>query len=140
MTKTRKQRSDSTMAQVLTFQRQRNYAVPEGVNLRECDRPFWDAAIGCRDDWQTHELVFVSQLAHALADGDRLQREIDAEGEVIDGRPNPKCAIAETLSRRSVSMARHLQIHARATRGEARDTAKRPPAPLFDFDDDLIAR
>jgi hypothetical protein len=75
-----------------------------------------------------------------MADADRLQQEIYEEGEVIDSKPNLKFALVETLTRRALSLSRHLQIHARATRGEARDTAKRASAPTFDGMDDLIAR
>ena len=129
MTKSRKPRSDSTTAQVFAFQRNRAFAVPEGVILRECDKPYWQAAIVCRDDWQPPELILLAHLARALADCERLQREIENEGEIIDFKPNLKFAIAETLSRRAITLTRHLQLHARATRGEARDTARRAPAP-----------
>jgi hypothetical protein len=138
--KNRRQRSDSTTAQVMAFQRKREFTAPEFINLRTIDFPFWEAAIQCRDDWQPHELILLAHLARALADAERLHLEIEAEGAVIDGKPNPKCAIEETLTRRALALTRHLQIHALATRGDTRDVAKRPPAPLLDFDDDLIAR
>lgn len=138
MTSPRRPRSDSATAKILAFKRQRTFAVPESVTLRDCDRPFWVAGLAARDDWATHELILLAHLARALADHERLQNEIDAEGVVLDGKPNVKCALAELSIRRALSLTRHLQIHARATRGEARDTAKRQPAP--DIVDDLINR
>jgi hypothetical protein len=138
MTTPRKLRSDSTTAQVLAFQHKRTFEVPEGVILRECDKPYWNAALACRDDWQLHELVLLSHLAQALADHEKLRREIETEGCIIDFKPNVKFAMQDTLSRRAMTLTRHLQIHARATRGEARDAAKRQPVPMID--DDLISR
>lgn len=123
----RKIRSDSTMAAVGAFQRLR-FNIPGHITLRECDLPFWNSALACRDDWGDHELDMVAQLARALADCERLGREIETEGEIIKGKPNLKFALAETLSRRAMSLTRHLQIHARATRGEARAVSKRKPA------------
>lgn len=130
-------RSDSTTAQILAFQR-RTPAIPEHVTLRDSDLPYWKASLSIRDDWQAHELETLAQFARAMADHDRLSREIDVEGAVVDGKPNIKFALAETLVRRAMSLSRHLQIHGRATRGEARDTAKRQPVPMID--DDLIPR
>ncbi len=124
----RKPRSDSVTAALRAFQAG-PFPPPAHITLREADLPFWDAAIACRTDWNESELPMVGGWARAMADGERLQREIDAEGAVINGRPNLKLAIAETLSRRAMSLARHLQIHARATRGEARQAARQPMAP-----------
>jgi len=128
MTKPRKPRSDSTTAQVLAFQR-KTPDVPDHITLRPGDLPYWKTALACRDDWQAHELETLAQFARAMADHDRLNLEIDEEGAIIDGKPNPKFALSEILIRRAMSLSRHLQLHARATRGEARDTARRPPAP-----------
>lgn len=138
MTSPRKPRSDSATAKVIAFRKPRTFAVPEGVTLRDCDRPFWNAGLDARNDWQTHELVMLAHLARAMADHERLQNEIDVEGAVIDGKVNLKIAISDMAIKRALSLTRALQIHARATRGEARDTARRQPAP--NILDDLIAR
>lgn len=137
---TRKPRSDSVVAAITAF-RAGPFDVPEYIKLRECDMPFWRAALACRNDWQEHELSSVACLARALADADRLQREIDDEGMLVDGKPNIRLALVETLTRRAVSLTRFLQIHARATRGEARQTARQPKAPKVSvFADGLIAK
>lgn len=138
MTSPRKPRSDSATAKILAFKRPRNFNVPEGMTLRGCDRPFWNAGLACRDDWQQHELIMLAHMARAMADHERLQNEIDVEGAVVGDKVNLKIAISDMAIRRALSLARSLQIHARATRGEARDTAKRQPAP--EILDDLIAR
>lgn len=138
MTSPRKPRSDSATAKILAFKKPRTFAVPEGVTLRDCDRPFWNAGLACRDDWQVNELIMLAHLARAMADHERLQNEIDVEGAVVGDKVNLKIAISDMAIKRALSLTRALQIHARATRGEARDTAKRQPAP--DIVDDLINR
>jgi hypothetical protein len=62
-------------------------------------------------------------------------------GRHHQSRTNIKHRLAEMLSRRAMALARHLQIHARATRGEARQAARQPKG--WDdsiFDDGLLAR
>lgn len=139
MTKPRKPRSDSTTAAVLAFQRKAP-DIPAHITLRDGDMPYWRAGLAARDDWQPHELDMLAQWARSLADSDRLQNEVDDEGAIIDGKINPKFTLADMKLKMALALARHLQIHARATRGEARDTARRPQAPQFDDLDDLIPR
>ena len=124
---TRKSRSDSADAAVRAFQAG-GFDVPEGVALRECDLPFWRSAVACRNDWSDAELSMVAALARCKADAERLQRELDGEGLLVNGRANPKFALVETLMKRAVALTRQLQIHARATRGEARQAARQTVA------------
>ncbi len=142
----RKPRSDSTTAKVLAFQK-KTPAIPAHVHLRDCDLPYWRVALSCRDDWQGHELESLGQYSRAMADIERLTFEIENDGEILDGKLNPKLALVETLSRRVMSLCRHLQIHGRAQRGESRDVARKELAPtiggtLTDLGDmsDLINR
>lgn len=136
----RKPRSDSVTAALRAFQAG-PFSPPAHITLREKDRPFWDAAIACRSDWNESELPMVAGWARAMADGEQLHREIAEEGVIVKGRTNIKFRLAEMLSRRAMALARHLQIHARATRGEARQAARQPKG----WDDsaigcDLLAR
>lgn len=139
MNKPRKPRSDSTTAAVLAYQR-KTPPVPEHITLRPCDLPYWRAGLSARDDWAEHELCLLAQMARAMADHERLANEADAEGAVIDGKINPKFTVADMALKMAMALARSLQINARATRGEARDTARRKPIPKFDDLDDLIPR
>jgi hypothetical protein len=71
-------------------------------------------------------LEIAGNLARAKADVERIQSEIDAEGDVIEnqrGTPvlNPKHALLEVLSRRAVALSRMLHVHAEATNGNSRD-------------------
>lgn len=126
---------------------------PGHVHLRPSDRPYWDAIVRARarDSWTDADLILAGNLARCNADIERLQREIDSEGDVVEnarGTPvvNPRHALLETLSRRSVALSRMLQVHAQATQGDSRDQAKRATRQraaeklLTQHDDDLIPR
>lgn len=99
---------------------------PAHVILRRQDRPFWRAIVTARarDTWTDADLALAGQLARAQADIERLQTEVDAEGDVIGDKLNPKHRLIETLSRRAVSLARVLHVHAEATVGKSEDAAK----------------
>lgn len=82
------------------------------------------------DSWNAADLETAANLARCKSDIERLQREVDAEGDVIENARgtmvmNPKHTLLETLSRRSVALSRMLQVHAEATQGRSRDTGKR---------------
>lgn len=125
---------------------------PAHVELRETDWPFWASVVRAREasTWSENDLELAANLARCKADIERLQMEIRAEGDVIEnqrGTPivNPKHALLETLSRRSVALTRLLHIHPEAT-VTAKDRAKSATAHreaqhvVGGLDDDLIAR
>lgn len=121
-------RSDSITSAVVAAQ---NAALgpiepPEHVTLRPQDRAFWRAVVQARarDTWNDADLALAANLARAQSDIERLQSEIDIEGDVIDGKLNPKHRLLETLSRRAVSLSRALHVHAEATCGKSEDQAK----------------
>jgi len=104
---------------------------PGHVKLRDGDRPFWDAVVcaRARDTWNNSDLENAANLARCKADIERLQGEIDFEGDVITndrGTPivNPKHALLETLTRRAMALSRMLHVHAEATVGKSEDAAK----------------
>lgn len=97
---------------------------PAHVHLREGDRPFWDSIVTARarDRWDTADLEIAANLTRCKADIERLQGEIDLEGDVIEnGRGtmvmNPKHTLLETLSRRAVALSRMIHVHAEAKQG-----------------------
>lgn len=101
---------------------------PEHVRLREGDRPFWDSIVMARprDRWDGADLELAGNLARCKADIERLQIEIESEGDVIEnnrGTPimNPKHSLIETLTRRAVALSRMLHVHAEAKNGRAQD-------------------
>lgn len=105
---------------------------PRFVHLRKGDKPFWDSIVRARarDSWTDSDLVLAGNLARCLSDIERLQKEIDLEGDVLKNDRgtqviNPKHSLLETLSRRAVSLSRTLQVHAQATQGDSRDQGKK---------------
>lgn len=144
----RKSRSDSS--HVMSQQIGQVIIPPSHVNLRDCDIPFWRAIVGARANWNDNDLVQAANLARCYADIERLQKEIDTEGDVIKndrGTPvmNPRHSLLETLSRRSVALSRIIQVHAQATQGDSgaqvkKNTAgaKAKAAQQQVADDDLI--
>ena len=154
MTKKRN-RSDSASSAVAAMQAAAAGAIdpPEHVHLREGDRPDWDAVVRARarDSWTDSDLILAGNLARCNADIERLQKEITAEGDLIEnGRGtkviNPKHSLLETLSRRAVALSRMLQVHAQATQGDSRDQGKRATKQreaeqvISRLGDDLIPR
>ncbi len=127
----RRLRSDGTAGRVAAFaEAMRRVHAPPHLLLRDTDGPFWSAVASARSpvEWSPVDLHLGVLLARSLADVERLQQAIDSEGDVIDGRANPKHAIVETLVRRVIALSRLLQIHARAVAGEHRDAVKRRQA------------
>lgn len=96
---------------------------PACVSIRCGDRPFWERIVTskARDNWTGVDLVSAAQLARAQADIEALQKQIDTEGYIVDGKINPAAQMLETLSKRAVSLTRVLQIHALATVGRSAD-------------------
>ncbi|RTZ72220.1 MAG: TerS protein [Gammaproteobacteria bacterium] len=152
MKKPRKSRSDSTAAAVNAFQAGQ-LEPPPHVRLRKGDLPFWRSIVSCRpaESWTAADLEQAANLARCKADIERLQLEIDDEGDVVvnqRGTPivNPKHTLLETLSRRTVALSRILQIHAVATAGDSRDLRKAARAEreakrlMQEADDGLIPK
>ncbi len=100
---------------------------PAHVNLPAAARPFWEALIRNRPrhKWNDADLATAATLARAQADVERLQRELDQEGDLVGdlfvGKLNPKHKLLETLIRRSASLSRLLHVHPEATEGRARE-------------------
>ena len=130
----KRNRSDSAAEQVRHLSAP-DVKLPPHVYLREQDWPFWKSIIEARaaDSWNAVDLENAANLARCKSDIDRLQKEIDREGDTITNQRgtevvNPKHALLETLSRRAVALSRMLHVHAEATQGRARDTGQRTKA------------
>lgn len=99
---------------------------PKHVALRDGDRPFWDAIVTsrARDTWTAIDLCTAGNLARTQADIEFLQKVLDENGYVLDGKVSPLAVLVETLTRRSVSLSRALHVHAQATVGRSADASK----------------
>lgn len=126
----RRARSDSITAAVIAAQAQSAINPPDFVAMRDCDWPFWKAIVAARAaaSWNAADLVHAARLARCHADIERVQSDIDADGEM---EANNKHRLLETLLKRSVYLSRLLHVHAEATQGESREQAKRS-APYQD--------
>ena len=119
---------------------------PEHVALRAGDRPFWNAIVTsrARDTWTAVDLCTAGNMARSQADIERLQKVIDANGYVMeDGKLNPAAVLVETLTKRTIALARALHVHAVATVGASEDGRKalaNERSAAQDEYDDLIPR
>lgn len=120
----RRARSDSVTAAIHAAQDQSVINHPDHVSLRDCDRPFWAAIIAVRaaSSWNGADLVHAARLARCHADIERVQNEIDEDGD-LDA--NSKQRLLETLMKRAVYLSRMLHVHAEATCGKSEQQAKR---------------
>jgi len=142
-------RSDSAAAAVTAAQSAALGPIepPAHVCIRPGDLVFWEGIVTARarDTWNETDLVQAGNLARCQADIERLQREVEKEGDIVSdarGTPiiNPRHKLIETLSRRAVSLARMLHVHAEATVGRSRDVvnALQNEKNAAAEDDDLI--
>lgn len=148
----RRKRSDSAAAAVAASQAAAlgPLAPPAHVYLRECDRPFWDAIMlaRARDTWTEPDLAHAATMARAQADIERLQADVDREGEFVtlgNGSPalSPKVKLLGALTIRVMALARMLHVDALSTLGDRRDGAKalaNERQARAEPDDDLIPR
>jgi hypothetical protein len=105
---------------------------PRHVKLERTDKPFFHSILAefARSEWSDHQLELAAILARAMADLEREQRELRIEGSVIEtpaGKMtvNPRQNVVSNLSSTILSMRRSLSLQAHATKGDARDIAKR---------------
>jgi hypothetical protein len=124
-------RSDSIAGQLDKFaQASKSIDPPDHIQLRDGDRPFWDSVVRAREasTWSENDLELAANLARCKSDIERLCKEIEAEGDIVENQRgtqivNPKHTLLETLSRRAVALTRLLHIHPEAT-VTAKDRAK----------------
>lgn len=128
MSKPRQRRSDSIAAAVVAFQNaaQGPIAPPRYVDIPPAAKPFWEALVlnRPRDRWNASDLAIAAHLARAQADAERLQAEIEAEGDLLGERLNPKHRLLESVIRRIERLVRLLHLHPEATVGPAREETK----------------
>lgn len=131
---TKRTRSDSVTAALAATQAAGSETIrpPGHVTLRDGDWPYWESIVRARakDSWNNSDLENAASLARCKADVERIQLEIESEGDVIEnarGTPiiNPKHSLIETLTRRAMALSRMLHVHAEATVGESRDSGKK---------------
>lgn len=129
----KKKRIDSASEQVrVMMQATKQIHPPSTVPLDDSDMPFFANVIEefARSEWTSHQLELAAMLARTMADVERNQKLLRAEGEVtITERgqpvPNPRLAALRMQMTNVLAYRRSLGVHARAKDGEARDVGKR---------------
>lgn len=103
---------------------------PEHIHLPDDCMAHWWAIVGTKaaDAWTAHDLEYAAELARCQADLERLRGEIRAEGDIIDGKLNPKRRLEDQLVQRAIRLSRLLQVHALATQGRSGDQTTRNKA------------
>ncbi len=141
----RRPRSDSARAAVAAAQAVAlgPIAPPAFVRVGKAARPFWDAIVTARprDTWTDADLILAASLARAYADIEQLQKTLDRDGFILDGKAHPAIAIMENMSRRALATGRQLKVDTIATVGKAEDLPKGAALERdarAQLDDDLI--
>lgn len=141
----RRPRSDSARAAVAAAQAVAlgPIAPPAFVRVSKAAKPFWDAIVTARprDTWTDADLILAASLARAYADIEQLQKTLDRDGFILDGKAHPAIAIMENMSRRALATGRQLKVDTIATVGKAEDLPKGAALERdarAQLDDDLI--
>jgi len=113
------------------------------VRVSKAAKPFWDAIVTARprDTWTDADLILAASLARAYADIEQLQKTLDRDGFILDGKAHPAIAIMENMSRRALATGRQLKVDTIATVGKAEDLPKSAALERdarAQLDDDLI--
>ena len=147
-------RADSVHNKTQNFVEE-DLAPPAHLKLRKADLPYWQAIVRARarNTWNVVDLQHAANLARCQCDIERIQKEIAKEGDtLVNDRGtkvlNPKHALLETLTRRSIALSKHIQVHAIATVGESKQSRAKNTAQKGAQDaiqktkesDDLLAR
>ena len=105
--------------------------LPAHINLRDGDRPFWDNILRARarSEWSEADLVVAAQLARCMADIEREQRLLDAEGTVVANDrgtlvTNPCFRAINELKQSQLATFRVLTLNANA-KADSRVVANR---------------
>lgn len=80
--------------------------------------------------WTDIDLAHAANLAHCQADIGRIQEELEDEPDIVTNAKgtqvvNPKHALLNTLSVRSMALSAKLHVHAAATVGRSQDAGKK---------------
>lgn len=105
---------------------------PAHIRLRDIDIPYWNCIVQARaaSTWTDIDLAHAANLAHCQADIGRIQEQLEHEDDIILNAKgtavvNPKYALVNTLSVRSMALSAKLHVHANATVGKSEDAPKK---------------
>jgi len=129
----RKKRSDSGAVKQEALQNVLNGvpASPDYVQLDDEAKPFWEAIISTKllDMWTSNDLVLAANLARIYVDIEYFNKIIATKNRV--GKYNDRFEVSAfhkvlvDLQAQAIVLSKLLQIHPRATHGEAKEQKHR---------------
>jgi phage terminase small subunit len=148
----KRKRSDSAASELAAIQSvDKTIDPPSEISINDNEMRFWKLIIGSRayDAWTPNDLMLAGMLSRCYSDIEKYSKMLSQTRLIKDGNGNPKISpahkIVDDLHKQALSLSRTLQIHPRATQGEARDQVKRnelygQAKSKMDDMDELIAR
>lgn len=151
----RKKRSDSIDVSVMAARAAASDGIepPSHLNVDEQAKPFWNDIIATRalDRWTPNDLIVAASLARVYRDIEKYTSLVEKASRLTKGKDgvhlvNAAHKVLSDLIPQAASMARSIQVHARATQGEAREQTRvnsvyqNARKTLENFDDELLAR
>jgi hypothetical protein len=123
---TKKKRTDSHQFLTETLQAAGQTILPPTIcQLPDKALPFWHAIIATKHPtlWTPNDLIQAANLARITLEIEQLWQS--GQPRIDDGRPSAFHRVMTDLQGEQMSLARSLQIHSRATNGEAGKLAGR---------------
>lgn len=118
---TRKTRSDAVGVAIKAMENAAKAIPRPPVALRQQDEAFWPGIYKAKsvDEWTDAHLVVGAQLARTMADLEKQQEALDAEGAVLENARgtmvmNPRVTVLEGLARREMALMRALGLTGKA--------------------------
>ena len=110
MTKPRKHRFDQITGQLESHTKQKVIAWPRSVTAFKSRKEQFRAKLEFEsilanrvaDDWLPSQVTIAAQLAQTIIQHDRLNQQLEVEGFVLAGAPNPKFAILSQIHQKVV--------------------------------------
>jgi hypothetical protein len=149
----RRKRSDSTESAVAAMQAAVTKIEPPAyVGIMSEALPFWYDIVNTRhiDSWTPNDLIMAGTLAQVYYDIQKYTAIVNKNSRLIKDnqdqvKVSPMHKVLVDLVAQAQSLARTLQVHARATQGESREQKNRNAVfyeakRITQGDDDLLAK
>ena len=131
----RRQRSDSlfTAIQEAREATESDVEPPEGVALETEDQvTIWRHYSRARrpEDWRSCDLLALARLVDLEVDIRRQRRALAVEDDIVNGKPNPRFGLLDSLQRQQLAVVRSLALNHGTTGGSATSTINKAGSRL----------
>jgi len=112
---------------------------PAHVHLFDEARPFFEAIIKGREraSWTDCDIETAVTLSNTRANITALMVELEEEGDIVNGRRNPRHLIIENLFRRDIALTRLLHLHPAAREARRRTIKEKTLLDSLPADDEF---